>query len=111
MRGRCCPWRRIFLKTEYRSVTQIWFPWCFADCASDYVSIMKPTWCTIRSLYWESRASTCFEHYLLILRRRHKRNLVYCVRIHAVSVGCGKVSVKLSNVVCTAPPENEQVML
>jgi hypothetical protein len=32
---------------------------------------MKPTWCTFHSIYWESRACTCFEHYLLILRRRY----------------------------------------
>jgi hypothetical protein len=29
---------------------------------------MKPTWCSFHSFYWESRASKCFEHYLLILR-------------------------------------------
>jgi hypothetical protein len=33
------------------------------------LSIMKPSWCTFHSVYWESRASTCFEHYLLIIRR------------------------------------------
>jgi hypothetical protein len=35
-----------------------------------HIGIMKPTWCTFRSVYWESRDSTCFEHYLRILRRR-----------------------------------------
>jgi hypothetical protein len=25
---------------------------------------MKPTWCTFHSIYWESKASTCLEHYL-----------------------------------------------
>jgi hypothetical protein len=34
------------------------------------VSVVQPTWCTIYSIYWKLRASTCFEHYLLILRRR-----------------------------------------
>jgi hypothetical protein len=38
------------------------------DRASLYVSIMKPAWFTFHSVYWESRSSTCFEHYLLILR-------------------------------------------
>jgi hypothetical protein len=33
------------------------------------LSIMKPTWCTFHSIYWELRASTCFKHYLLILTR------------------------------------------
>jgi hypothetical protein len=32
-------------------------------------SIMKPAWHTFYSICWESRASACFEHYLLILRR------------------------------------------
>jgi hypothetical protein len=52
----------------------------------------------------------------------HKRHLVYCVRI--MSVGCGTVAVSLqchsqltlyarniTNVICVAPPEDEQVML
>jgi hypothetical protein len=32
------------------------------------IRIVKPTWCTFHSVCWESRASTCFEHHLLILR-------------------------------------------
>jgi hypothetical protein len=32
---------------------------------------MKPWWCTFHLIYWESRACTCFENYLLILRRRY----------------------------------------
>jgi hypothetical protein len=36
---------------------------------------MKPTWCTFHSIYWESGVSICFEHYLLILRRRDKTTL------------------------------------
>jgi hypothetical protein len=46
----------------------------------------------------------------------HKRHLVYCVRV--MSVGCGTVAVSLTlyarnipNVICVAPPEDEQVML
>jgi hypothetical protein len=35
-----------------------------------YISIIKPKWWTFHSIYWESRVSTCFEHYLLILRWR-----------------------------------------
>jgi hypothetical protein len=42
---------------------------CSADRASQYISTVKPTWCTFYSVYWELRVSTCFEHYLLILRR------------------------------------------
>jgi hypothetical protein len=36
---------------------------------NENICIMKPTWCTFHSVYWESKTSTCFEHYLLILRR------------------------------------------
>jgi hypothetical protein len=70
----------------------------FADRASEYTSIMKPTWCTFHSVYWESRASTCFKHYLLIFRRSctngtwlYPRNVPY----------------EFSE----APPEDEKVML
>jgi hypothetical protein len=34
--------------------------------------IAKPTWCTLYSIYYELRPNTCFEHHLLILRRRFK---------------------------------------
>jgi hypothetical protein len=40
-------------------------------------SMMKPTWCTFYSVYWESKASTCFEHYLLILRRCYTKVIWY----------------------------------
>jgi hypothetical protein len=33
---------------------------CFADRASLYTSIMQPTWCTFRSVYWELKTSTRF---------------------------------------------------
>jgi hypothetical protein len=41
----------------------------------------------------------------------YKRHLVYCVRI--MSVGCGTIAHarNIPNAVCTAPPEDEQVML
>jgi hypothetical protein len=81
------------------------------------ISIMKPTWCTFFSIYWESRASTCFEHYLLILRKRYTNGFRY--------IDCGTVVVSLlpchsqlilyacniPNAVCVTPPEDEQVML
>jgi hypothetical protein len=43
---------------------------------------MKPTWYTFHSVYWESKAPTCFEHYLLILRRRFTNGIWYieCVK-------------------------------
>jgi hypothetical protein len=34
-----------------------------------WMRMIKPTSCTFHSTYWESRASTCFERYLLNLRR------------------------------------------
>jgi hypothetical protein len=43
------------------------------------VSIMRPTWCTFYSIYLELWASTCFEHYLLILRRRYTNGTWYIV--------------------------------
>jgi hypothetical protein len=62
------------------------------------ISIMKPTWCTFHLIYRESKASTCFEHYLRILRRRcATANWLYAHNI--------------PNVVCSAPPVDEQVML
>jgi hypothetical protein len=42
-----------------------------------FISIIKPTWCTFHSIYWESRASTCFEQYLLILRRCYTNGIWY----------------------------------
>jgi hypothetical protein len=50
---------------------------------------MEPSCCTFHSIYWESRTSACFEHYLLILRT-HARNI--------------------PSAVCATPPEDEQVM-
>jgi hypothetical protein len=39
------------------------------------ISIMKPTCCTFHSIYWESRASTCFELSL----RRHCTNSTWYI--------------------------------
>jgi hypothetical protein len=52
---------------------------------------MKTTWCTLHSIYWESRASTCFEHYLLILRRRFTNGTWY-MRAYNVSWLCHESS-------------------
>jgi hypothetical protein len=41
------------------------------------ICVMKLTWCTFHSIYWESRASTSIEHYLLILRRRYTNSTCY----------------------------------
>jgi hypothetical protein len=38
---------------------------------------MKPTWRTFHSIYWESKVSTCFEHYFVILKRRCKNGIWY----------------------------------
>jgi hypothetical protein len=58
---------------------------------------MKPTWCTFHLIYWESRTSTCFEHYLLILRKRYTNDTWY-------------IACVLCQLTAT-PPEDEQVML
>jgi hypothetical protein len=39
--------------------------------------VIKPTWCTFHSLYWELKASTRFEHYFLILRRLYTNGIWY----------------------------------
>jgi hypothetical protein len=56
------------------------------------IKIMKPTWCTFHSIYWEPRAFTCFERYLW-----HSQLTLYA-RI-------------IPSAVCVAPPEDEPVML
>jgi hypothetical protein len=78
--------------------------WCFADRASWHISMMKQTWCTFHSVYWESKAATCFEHCLLILRRRSENTTVQHnqLTLYVRSV---------PNAVCLTPPEDEQVML
>jgi hypothetical protein len=61
------------------------------------------TWCTFHSIYWESGVSICFEHYLLILRKRctlqscHSQLTLYAHNIPSA--------------VCAAPTEDEEVML
>jgi hypothetical protein len=63
--------------------------WCYKIFPT--VSIMKPTWCTFYSIYWESRASKCFEHCLLILRKRNTNGTWYIARV--LSVGCATIAV------------------
>jgi hypothetical protein len=65
---------------------------------------MKPTWCTFHSVYWVSRASTCFEHYLLIFRRRYTNGIWYIAWVCQLTVAW------LQWNVCVALPEDEQVM-
>jgi hypothetical protein len=80
---------------------------------------MKPTWCTFHSIYWESKVSTCFEHYLLILRRRCTNFIWYIVSCFCtVAVSLQPCHSQLTlyarntpNAFCAAPPEDEQVML
>jgi hypothetical protein len=83
---------------------------------------MTPTWCTYQSIYWESRASTCFEHYLLILRRRCTNDIWYITCVCQLAVArlqwnCNRATASWHNthtiyqVFCVAPPEDEQVVL
>jgi hypothetical protein len=39
----------------------------------------------------------------------HKQHLVYCVRV--LSVGCTRIARYIPSAVCSASPEDEQVML
>jgi hypothetical protein len=54
-----------------------------------YLNIMKPTWCIFHAIYWVSRASKCFEHYFLILRRRYTNGIWYtaCVLCQLAAPG------------------------
>jgi hypothetical protein len=54
--------------------------------------------------YWELRASTCFEHYLLILRRRYNETASWHSQLKSYARN-------KSSGVCVAPSEDEQVML
>jgi hypothetical protein len=71
---------------------------------TDYIflSIMKQTWCTFHSDYWESRYSTCFERYLFSLRTRCTNGTLYIACLYARNI---------QSAVCVVPPEYEQVML
>jgi hypothetical protein len=77
-----------------------------------FYCIMKPTWCTFHSVYRESRTSTCFEHYMLILRRRYTNGIWY--------IACEQCQLLVARLqwncitpsaVCVSPPEDEQAML
>jgi hypothetical protein len=67
------------------------------------------------SIYYELTASTCFEHYLLIFRRRCTNNNWYFVcmlcLLAATTIGMERHAHKIPIVVCAAPPENEQVVV
>jgi hypothetical protein len=80
------------------------------------------------SVYYELTACTCFEHYLLIFRRRCTNNnryiacVLYLLAATRVEVGHQfhfkpgssqqtKHARNIPSVVCVAPPEDEQVVL
>jgi hypothetical protein len=81
------------------------------------ISIMKSTWSNFHSIYWDSRAATGFEHYMLFLRRCCTNGTWYiaCVLCHLAVARCHSqltlYAWNIPNAVCVAPPENEQVML
>jgi hypothetical protein len=53
------------------------------------ISTLTPTWCTSYSIYYGLMASTCFEHYLLILKRCFTSNTWYtaCVLFQLAASG------------------------
>jgi hypothetical protein len=66
------------------------------------------------SFNWETKASTCFEHYLLILRRRSTNSTLYIACVCQLAVprlqwNCNRGNIP--SAVREAPPEDEQVML
>jgi hypothetical protein len=113
----------------------------------DMNSILKPTWCTFHSIYWESSSGgakqtavgvlcaynvsrmwhycsdTCFEHYLLILRRSYTNGIEYIACVCHLAVARLQFTVSLQpcqlalharNIlkgVFAAPPGDEQVMI
>jgi hypothetical protein len=74
----------------YECVQQILVFWaltnCFVNRASQYITIMNPTWCTFHSIYWESKVPTCFEHYLFILRKRCTNSIWYIACVCQLAV-------------------------
>jgi hypothetical protein len=72
------------------------------------ISVMKPTWCTFHSIFEDHRASTYFEHYLLILRIRCTNGIWYIRNCHSQLI---LYIHNIPNAVCVVPPEDEQVML
>jgi hypothetical protein len=76
-----------------------------------HVSIMKPTWCTFLSIDWESRAFTCFEHYLLILRRCYTNGAWYIACVQPWHSQLTLYARNIPSAVCWKPPEDEQAML
>jgi hypothetical protein len=71
-------------------------------------------WCSFHSIYLESKASTCFEHYFLIIRRCCTNSIwciacVYCqLAVARLQQNCNRAYTKCR---CATPPEDEQAML
>jgi hypothetical protein len=63
--------------------------------ASQYISIVKPTWCTFYSILLRIKGLYMFRTLLGHQQKElHKRHLVYCVRVK--SVGCTRIGVELA---------------
>jgi hypothetical protein len=60
-------------------------------------SVLKPTWCTFHSIYWESTASTCLEHYLLILMRCYTNSSLY--------IACVSCQLAVARLQCNCNPD------
>jgi hypothetical protein len=83
--------------------------------------MMKPTRCNFHSICLESRASKCFEHYFLIIRRHCTNGTWYIVCVECqlavprlqfhYNPGQLTYARNKPSAVCVAPPEDEQVML
>jgi hypothetical protein len=58
-----------------------------------------------------ARTSTCFEHYLLILRKRCTNGIWYIACLCQSAVARLQCHSSIPNAICVSPPENEQVML
>jgi hypothetical protein len=77
-----------------------------------YFRIIKQTKCTFHSTYWESKVSTCFEYYLIILRSSCTSGISYiAVKLQPCHRQLTLHARNIPNAVCAGPPEDEHVML
>jgi hypothetical protein len=81
---------------------------CFADRASQYIGIMKQTWCIFHLILLRITGLYMFLAFLAHPQEApHKRHLVRCVRV--MSIGCYTVARKMPCAVRTEHVHNIQV--
>jgi hypothetical protein len=92
---------------------------CFADRASQYISIMKPTWCTFHSTFENQRplpvsSITCSSSGSAT---QTAFGILHAYNVSWLCYGCschGQLTLyacNIPNAVCVTPPEDEQILL